>query len=77
VNVLEVHALFVGVPLALVAVLSVLIWSHKGAHPATYKMSDSWTHQPILWAAVDEAVGDPHHHGSEELSVGGGASGKW
>jgi hypothetical protein len=77
VNVAEVHLLFVGIPLLLVAVLSALIWSHKGPHPATYKMSDEWTHAPILWAAVDEQVGDGHGHGSSEFAVGGGASGKW
>ncbi|MBV8930331.1 MAG: hypothetical protein JO152_14510 [Mycobacteriaceae bacterium] len=76
-NIAEVHLLFVGVPLLLVAVLAALIWSHKGPHPATYKMSEQWTHEPILWAAVDESVGDAHGHGSDEFSVGGGASGKW
>jgi hypothetical protein len=77
VNVVEVHALFLGIPLLLVAVLSALIWSHKGPHPATYKMSEEWTHGPILWAAVDEQVGDDHGHASADLTVGGGASGKW
>jgi hypothetical protein len=77
VSVLEVHALFVGIPLLLVAVLVALIWSRKGPHPATYKMSETWTHEPILWAAVDEVIGDPHGHGSKEFAVGGGASGKW
>ena len=76
-NIAEVHLLFVGIPLLLVAVLAALIWSHKGPHPATYKMSEQWTHEPILWAAVDESVGDAHGHGSDEFSVGGGASGKW
>lgn len=64
-----------GLPLLIVAVLAALIWSRKGPHPATYKMSDSWTHPPILWAATDENVGDSH--GASELSVGGTASGKW
>jgi hypothetical protein len=77
VSVLEVHALFLGVPLLLVAVLAALIWSHRGPHPATYKLSEPWTHDPILWAAVDEQVGDGHGHGPKEFSVGGGASGKW
>jgi hypothetical protein len=77
VSVLQVHALFVGIPLLLVIILATLIWSHKGPHPATYKMSEPWTHEPILWAATDESVGDPHGHGSHELTVGGGASGKW
>jgi hypothetical protein len=84
VDVLKVHLLFVGVPLLLVVVLASLIWSRKGPHPATYQMSEQWTHEPILWAAVDEVVelvGDRHRHGdsvaSAESMVGGGASGKW
>ena len=76
-SVLLVHLLFVGIPLSLVIILSLLIYSHKGPHPATYKMSESWTHEPILWAATAERVGDEHGHGSDKLTVGGGASGKW
>ncbi|MDT5092751.1 MAG: hypothetical protein QOH60_2114 [Mycobacterium sp.] len=72
-----VHALFVGIPLALVVILAALIWSRKGPHAASYKMSEPWTHEPILWAATGEHVGNPHGHGSHELKIGGGASGKW
>ncbi|MDT5011819.1 MAG: hypothetical protein QOH57_3436 [Mycobacterium sp.] len=74
-----IHALFVGIPLAIVVVLAAMIWSRKGPHAPTYKMSEQWTHEPILWAAVGEPVGAPHGHGhgSDELKVGGGASGKW
>jgi hypothetical protein len=61
----------------LVVVLAAMIWSRKGPHPATYKMSEPWTHPPILWAATDEAVGGSHGHHSSEFSVGGGASGTW
>jgi hypothetical protein len=75
---MEIHALFLGVPLLLVILLVAMIWSRKGPHPATYKMSESWTHPPILWAATDEVVGHGHGgHGASEFSVGGGASGKW
>jgi hypothetical protein len=75
---MEIHLYFVGIPLLLVLVLVALIWSHKGAHPPTYKMSEPWTHPPILWAANDEDVGDGHGgHGASEFSVGGGASGNW
>ena len=74
---MQIHLFFIGIPLLLVAVLAVLIWSRKGPHPATYKMSEPWTHEPILWAATDERVGDLHGHGSDELTVGGGASGTW
>jgi hypothetical protein len=80
---MEIHLFFLGIPLLLVSVLAVLIWSRKGPHPATYKLSDQWTHPPILWAATDEAVGGPlghgghGGHGSGEFTVGGGASGTW
>ena len=74
---MEIHLFFLGIPLLLVAVLVALIWSRKGPHPATYELSESWTHAPILWAATDEAVGHGHGHGHAEFSVGGGASGKW
>jgi hypothetical protein len=79
VNAAVVHLLFVGIPLALVAVLSLLIFPGKGNHPATYQLSEPWTHAPILWAAVDEVVpgGGHHGHGADDVSVGGGASGKW
>jgi hypothetical protein len=77
VSVLEIHALFVGIPLLLVIILVAMIWSGRNPHPPTYKMSEQWTHEPILWTAVDERVGDAHGHGSDALTVGGGASGKW
>jgi hypothetical protein len=77
VTIFEIHLLFVGIPLLLVAILAALIWSRKGPHPASYKMSDPWTHEPILWAAVDERIGDHHGRGSSELTIGGGVSGKW
>ena len=58
-----------------------LIWSRKDPHPATYELSEPWTHPPILWAATDEAVGSAHGghggHGASEFTVGGGASGTW
>lgn len=76
-SIAEVHLIFVGIPLLLTAVLAALIWRHKGPHPVSYKMSEPWTHAPILWAATEEIVGDAHGHGAGELTVGGGASGKW
>lgn len=62
-------------------VLVALIYRHKGPHPATYKMSDKWTHGPILWAS-EEPADHGHHHaatgdGSHPVTIGGGASGKW
>lgn len=67
------HSLLGGVPLLLTAILALIVFRRKGPHPATYKMTDEWTHEPILWAADEPA---DHGHGSH-LTVGGGASGKW
>jgi hypothetical protein len=76
------HSLLGGVPLLLLLVLIALIWgvgkNRKGPHPATYKMSEPWTHSSILGAATDEAVGGAHGgHDTSEFSIGGGASGTW
>ncbi|MGK2882267.1 MAG: aa3-type cytochrome oxidase subunit CtaJ [Mycobacterium sp.] len=78
-NPVEVLAYFIGIPALVVALLAAWIWSHKGPHPATYKMTDPWTHEPILWTATDELIpgGHGHEHGSSDFTVGGGASGKW
>jgi hypothetical protein len=74
------HSLLGGVPLIVTLVLIALIWgvgkNRKGPHPATYRMSDKWTHAPILWASEEP---EDHGHGSHgsRVTVGGGASGKW
>lgn len=75
----QIHLLFVGIPLLVIAILAALTLPRKGVHPATYDMSEPWAqaHPPILWAAVDEVIGGQHGHGGSEFSVGGGASGKW
>ena len=73
------HSLLGGVPLAITLALIALIWgtgkNRKGPHPATYKMSDEWTHAPILWSSEEPA--DHGHGGHGSLNIGGGASGKW
>jgi hypothetical protein len=65
-----------GIPLVILVVLAALIYRRKGPHPATYKLAEEWTHEPILWAADEPA---DHGHGGHDshLTVGGGASGKW
>jgi hypothetical protein len=73
VSIAEIHLLFVGIPLLVVAILAALIFRRKGPHPETYSLSEPWTHAPILWAA-DEPADHGHAH---PLTVGGGASGKW
>jgi hypothetical protein len=73
VSMAEIHLLFVGIPVLVVAILAALIFSRKGPHPKTYTLSEQWTHAPILWAS-DEPADHGHAH---PLTVGGGASGKW
>jgi hypothetical protein len=70
------HSLMGGIPLVTLLVLAAWIYRRKGPHPATYKLSEEWTHEPILWAADEPA---DHGHGGHgaHLTVGGGASGKW
>jgi len=70
------HSLLGGVPLALLLVLMAVYMTRKGPHPATYKLTDKWTHAPILWAA-EEPAGHGHGGHDSHLTVGGGASGKW
>jgi hypothetical protein len=77
VSIAEIHLLFVGIPLLVVAVLAALIWRGKSPHPETYKLSEPWTHPPILWASDEPADHSHGGHGSHPLTVGGGASGKW
>jgi hypothetical protein len=62
--------------LLLTAILAALIWRSKNPHPATYNLTDEWTHEPILWAS-DEPADHGHGGHNSHLTIGGGASGKW
>ena len=70
------HSLMGGIPLVILLALVAVIYRRKGPHPATYQLSEKWTHEPILWAA-DEPVDHGHGGHGSHLTVGGGASGKW
>ena len=70
-----ITSLLYGLPVLLVIGLIALVYSRGRKRPA-YHLSQPFTHEPILWSAVDEAVpGDGH--GGHALNVGGGASGRW
>jgi hypothetical protein len=71
-------ALLHGLPVLLVIALIWLIYSRGRNNRPTYQLSQPFTHEPILWAATDEAIpGGSHGHGGSALTVGGGASGHW
>lgn len=72
------NALLHGLPVLLVIALIALIYSRGRKNQPTYRLSEPFTHEPILWAAVDETIpGESHGHGATGLTVGGGASGHW
>ena len=71
-------ALLHGLPVLVVVALIVLIYRRTGKQPAPYRLTQPWTHEPILWSATAEAIPvDRHAHGESVLGVGGGASGRW
>jgi hypothetical protein len=71
-------ALLHGLPVLLVIALIALIYSRGRKNRPTYQLSQPFTHEPILWSAVDEAIpGGSDGHGGSDLSVGGGVSGRW
>lgn len=71
-------ALLHGLPVLLVIALVALIYRRGVKNRPTYHLSQPFTHEPILWAATDEAIpGGNHGHGGSDLSVGGGVSGRW
>ncbi|MGV0624649.1 aa3-type cytochrome oxidase subunit CtaJ [Mycolicibacter minnesotensis] len=74
---MEILGVFIGIPVAMFALLAARTLSRKGPRAATYSMTDRWTHPSILWSATDEVIGGGHGHGTSEFSVGGGVSGNW
>ena len=60
--------------IAVLLVALVVLYLRAGKQRPSYRLTQKWTHAPILWAATDEVVPGGH---SGDLSVGGGASGHW
>ena len=53
------NALLHGTPVLLVIALIAFIYSRGRNNRPTYRLSQPFTHEPILWSAVDEAVPSP------------------
>lgn len=70
------NALLHGLPVLIVIALIVLIYRRGGKGIAPYQLSQPWTNEPILWAAVDEPIPANHDDGTAP-TYGGGASGRW
>lgn len=67
------HGLLVLAVVGLVA----LIYARSGKRADTYRLGQPWTHEPILWSATGERLQSNHGHAHGELTIGGGASGRW
>ena len=71
-------ALLHGLPVLLVIALIALVYVRGRNSRPTYRLSQPFTHEPILWSAVDEPIPSlAAGHGSHTLNIGGGASGHW
>jgi hypothetical protein len=70
-------ALLLGLPVLAVVGLVALIYSRSGKRADTYRLGQPWTHEPILWSATGERLPATHGHAHGELTIGGGASGRW
>jgi hypothetical protein len=86
VSILETVLIFGVIPAAIyavIAVLSVLGKKYAGTAPVHYDLRSQWTHEPVLWSAVDEVTTHAHHSGHAAIAaapadlIGGTASGKW
>ena len=70
-------ALLHGLPVLIVIALIVLVYRRSANQRPVYRLSQPWTHDPILWAAIDEPLPANHHVGDASATFGGGASGRW
>ena len=61
-NVAEVVLVFVGIPLAVIAVLSLLIWGRGGRKRPRYRPGQPWEHAPI-WYEPHPGPGSDGHGG--------------
>jgi hypothetical protein len=73
VNVAETLLVFVGAPLAVVAVLALLIFLPGGRKRPRYKSGQPWPHEPVWYEPHPEGpAGD--HHGGSHAAIGAGSA---
>jgi hypothetical protein len=84
VSILETVLVFVGIPVVVTAVIAGLSYLGKpyaGKRLPHYQLGEEWTHQPVLWTAVDEvtlpAHAAAHHADAPAELIGGRAHGAW
>jgi hypothetical protein len=63
VNVAEILLVFVGIPLLVIAVLSLLIWGRGGRKRPRYRPGQPWEHAPIWYEPHPGAASGGHGGG--------------
>ncbi|NLE78981.1 MAG: hypothetical protein GX610_05255 [Rhodococcus sp.] len=86
-SILETVLIFVGAPLGITAFFAGMSYVGKknpGPVPPAFHLGEKWTHEPVLWSAVDEVTVPAGHHGGHhaitagsQTLIGGSAHGKW
>jgi hypothetical protein len=79
----ETVLVFVGIPLAVVAVVTILVYGRSVVHqPTRYRPGRAWTYRPAWYLPHPEAIDDvvPDRvaiEGASETVAVGGANGEW
>jgi hypothetical protein len=71
VNVAETILVFVGAPLAVVAVLALLIFLPGGRKRPRYKSGQPWPHEPVWYEPHPDGPAGGHHGGGH-AAIGAG-----
>lgn len=83
-SIVETLLVYVGIPVAIYAVIAVPIFARGGAKTARYRPGKGWAHEPVWYLPRPVSGG---RHAAPELTAGataapartarGGASGTW
>ena len=84
-NVAETILVFAGIPLAIIAVMALLIFVPGGRKRARYKSGQPWEHEPIWYEPHPEGPAGHGSHAALESGIAhastggplGGARGTW
>ncbi|MGH3450782.1 MAG: aa3-type cytochrome oxidase subunit CtaJ [Haloechinothrix sp.] len=84
VSVIETVLVYVGIPLALYGLVSLLTLRSKFVSTPRYRPGQEWHHAPVWWTANPDGLDRPHAEAasgsdsrSAPASVRGGARGSW
>lgn len=75
-TVVQTVLVFVAIPLAVVALVTIAVYGRSAVHqPTRYRPGKAWTYPPSWYVPHPEAVGSSEGRGA--TTAVGGASGEW